>query len=46
MVLSNLALAYQALGQLPEAKNAIATSLQLLQSQPNTPEQRASLPKR
>lgn len=40
MVLSNLTLAYQALGQLPEAKNAIATSLQLLQSAPDTPERR------
>lgn len=43
MVLSNLALAYQALGQLPEAKNAIATSLQLLQSQPDTREKRRIL---
>jgi CHAT domain-containing protein len=43
MVLSNLALAHQALGQLPEAKNAIATSLQLLQSAPDTPERRRIL---
>src|SRR4028118_1804203 len=32
MVLSNLALAHQALGQLPEAKEAIAPALTLLQS--------------
>jgi CHAT domain-containing protein len=43
MVLSNLALAYQALGQLSEAKDAIATSLQLLQSAPNSPERRRIL---
>ncbi|GAB4199396.1 MAG: hypothetical protein Fur006_50060 [Coleofasciculaceae cyanobacterium] len=43
MVLSNLALAYQALGQLPQAKDAIATSLQLLQSAPDTPERRRIL---
>jgi tetratricopeptide (TPR) repeat protein len=43
MVLSNVALGHQALGQLPEAKNAIATALKLLQSEPDTPEQRCIL---
>jgi CHAT domain-containing protein len=38
MVLSNLALANQQLGQLSEAKEAIATSLELLQSEPDTSE--------
>lgn len=38
MVSSNLALAYQALGQFSDAKNAIATALKLLQSEPDTRE--------
>jgi CHAT domain-containing protein len=43
MVLSNLALAHQALGQLPEAKEAIASALQLLQSEPDTSDRRRIL---
>lgn len=35
MVLSNLSLAYQQLGQWPRATQAIAASLQLLETQPN-----------
>jgi CHAT domain-containing protein len=38
MVLSNLALANQQLGQLSEAEEAIASSLKLLQSEPDTKE--------
>ncbi|MCA1991999.1 MAG: CHAT domain-containing protein [Coleofasciculus sp. S288] len=37
MVLSNLALANQRLGQLPEATAAITTTLELLQLEPDTP---------
>jgi CHAT domain-containing protein len=40
MVLSNLALAHQQLGQWTEAKKAIATSLELLQSEPETLDRR------
>ena len=43
MVLSNLALAHQALGQLPEAKEAIASALTLLQSEPDTSDRRRIL---
>jgi CHAT domain-containing protein len=43
MVLSNLALAHQALGQLPEAKEAIASALKLLQSEPDTSDRRRIL---
>ena len=43
MVLSNLALAHQALGQLPEAKEAIASALQLLQSESDTSDRRRIL---
>ncbi|HEY9649817.1 MAG TPA: CHAT domain-containing protein [Coleofasciculaceae cyanobacterium] len=43
MVLSNLALVNQQLGQFSDAKNAIATSLNLLQSEPDTPDRRRIL---
>jgi len=43
MVLSNLALAHQQLGQWTEAKKAIATSLELLHSEPDTIERRRIL---
>ena len=39
MVLSNLATAYQQLGQLPPATKAIATSLELLQTEAKSPQQ-------
>jgi CHAT domain-containing protein len=43
MVLSNVALANQQLGQLSDANEAIDSSLQLLQSEPNTKERRRIL---
>ncbi len=43
MVLSNLALANQQLGQLTEAKKAIATALELLDSAPDNPDRRRIL---
>jgi CHAT domain-containing protein len=43
MVLSNLALAHQQLGHWEEAKKAIATSLELLQLEPDTLERRRIL---
>ena len=43
MVLSNLALAHQQLGHWAEAKKAIATSLELLHSEPDTLERRRIL---
>lgn len=43
MVLNNLALANQELGQWSQATEAIATSLELLQTQPDTPDRRRIL---
>lgn len=40
MVLSNLALAYQELGQLSEASEAIAKALKILETAPDTPDRR------
>ena len=43
MVLSNLALANQQLGKIPEAKEAIATSLALLETEPDNQERQTIL---
>ena len=43
IALSNLALANQELGQWPQTKEAIATSLKLLQSEPDSPDRRRVL---